>query len=133
MHNGEQDAGDRRSVTRVKIFQPAEMEQSATRNRVHLLNLSSTGALIYGEEAPAIGTTVRLTCGFPLGEARVAWAGGRCFGVAFAKPLRTAQIDALLGAQNDLLENASRRLGLVGGHLNSLPEGEHAKTCELAR
>ena len=115
MYNREQDADDRRRATRVKIFQPAEMEGGATRDRVHLLNLSTTGALIYGEEPPAIGATVRLTCGFPLGEARVAWAGGRCFGVAFAKPLPKSQIDALLGAQSDLLENAARRLGRVGG------------------
>jgi hypothetical protein len=114
MHNGERDAGDRRAAARLKIFQPAEMERNATRDRVHLLNLSTTGALIYGEEAPAVGTKVKLFCGFPLGEARVAWAGGRCFGVAFAKPLPKAHIDALLGAQNDLLENASRRLGRVG-------------------
>ena len=113
MHNGEQDAGNRRGAVRLKIFQPAEMERSATRDRVHLLNISTTGALIYGEEAPAIGTTVKLACGFPLGEARVAWAGGRCFGVAFANPLPKAQIDALLSARSDLLESASRRLGPV--------------------
>ncbi|SRR5258706_9049574 len=115
MHNWDRLGGDRRSATRLKIFQPAEMEQSAAQDRVHLLNLSTTGALIYGEAAPPIGATVTLTCGLPLGEARVAWAGGRCFGVAFATPLANEQVDALLGAQNALLENASRRLGRVGG------------------
>jgi hypothetical protein len=104
---------ERRRAPRVKLFQPAEMRNtSGQTTRVHLLNVSTTGALVYGDAAPGIGEELSLACGIALGEARVAWRVGRRFGVAFARPIAPAQVEAMVRAQDELIESASRRLGV---------------------
>ena len=75
--------------------------------RVHLLDLSCTGALVYAENAPPAGTIVRLACPVSLGAARVVWSRGKRFGVAFAAPLRPDALDALIAGQPSLGPAAS--------------------------
>ena len=80
--------------------------------RVHLLNVSIGGALVYGADAPEVGQEIRLACGISLGEARVAWKAGRRFGVTFARPIAPAQIEAIVRIQDEAIESATERLGL---------------------
>lgn len=109
------DAARRRRATRFKVFQPAEMALGSDAPvRVHLLNVSVGGALVYAEAAPAVGTEVTLACGMVRGPGRVAWSAGRRFGVEFAQPIAESQVQALLISQDKLIESASQRLASTG-------------------
>jgi len=93
-----------RGANRAKIFQPGEMHTISGAQRIHLLDLSRTGALVYAaDKAPEVGAVVRLTAGVPLGAARVKWAVGKRFGVLFATPLSAEVLDRLLDAQRSLV------------------------------
>lgn len=85
-----------RAAPRAKVFQPAEMLAGTTTSRIHLLDLSRVGALVYGQSPPSVGTIVRLNGSRAIGAARVAWVDGKRFGVAFAVPLTQSQLDALI-------------------------------------
>ncbi|WP_166745788.1 PilZ domain-containing protein [Sphingomonas naasensis] len=90
-----------RAAARLKIFRPGEMERGGATTRVHLLNISTGGALLYAETAPAVGAEIRLTSGIALGPARVQWSSGRRFGVAFRTPLTPGQLAAMLQAGSE--------------------------------
>ncbi|WP_171982508.1 PilZ domain-containing protein [Sphingomonas sp. LM7] len=94
-----------RGAPRIKVFQPAVLRCGAgAPKRVHLLNVSTGGALVYGDSPPNVGTQVQLACGISLGSARVQWSSGRRFGVAFARPIGPAEIEAIVSLQDDLIE-----------------------------
>lgn len=103
---------ERRQAPRLKLFQPAEMRSRGDESRVHLLNLSTSGALVYGEKVPALGEEVQLRCSLPLGPGRVAWVEGRRFGVAFRQTLSDAVVEQVLEIQDALIVSASARLGV---------------------
>lgn len=93
----------RRAVTRAKIFQPGDMHTIGGVRRIHLLDLSRFGALIYGsDDPPAVNSVVRLTAVAPLGVARVKWVSGKKFGVSFATPLSDECLDQLVHAREQL-------------------------------
>lgn len=96
---------------RLKVFQPARMVAGATERRVHLLDLSESGALVHSAEpAPAPGAVVTLHLGVKHAPARVVWADGRRFGVRFAVALTRADLDAVLAEQRELIEQAVERI-----------------------
>ncbi|MBB5711941.1 PilZ domain-containing protein [Sphingomonas xinjiangensis] len=103
---------ERRQAPRSKLFQQAEMRGPEGDVRVHVLNLSTLGALVYSDQVPMAGEQVRLTCGMPLGICRVAWVNGRRFGVQFLKPVPHAVIEQVLRIQDALIVSASERLGV---------------------
>jgi hypothetical protein len=108
---------DLRQAPRIKIFQPAEMAHGGGEGepaRVHLLNISTGGALVYGVPTPQVGESVRLACGVSLGEARVAWRSGKRFGVAFAEPIGEARVAEILRIQEALVREVSQRMAVVG-------------------
>ena len=114
MPGEDRDGAHLRTSPRIKIFQPAELiEADGRTRRVHLLNVSTGGALVYGDATPQVGDVVRLTCGMPLGVARVQWTNGRSFGVAFAAPLAGPEIEALMRIQDAVIDATTRRLGLT--------------------
>jgi hypothetical protein len=84
-----------RRAPRRKLFQPAELRQGTTVQRVHLLDLSTAGGLIHLTTPPAAGTIVMLACGPLSRSARVAWAGERRIGIAFVLPLSEAEVAAV--------------------------------------
>ncbi len=84
-------ASDR--AQRYKLFKPIELSCAGQAIRAHLLDLSSTGALAHAETPPPVGARVRVSAGFPLGTAKVIWANGKRFGIAFNLRLDAAQID----------------------------------------
>lgn len=104
---------DLRATPRFKLFQLAGMTVSGERKRVHVLNLSAGGALLYSPEPPVPGTPMRLECGDAARFARVAWARGRRFGVTFALPLANAQVDQVIADQQELVSAASLRIGVL--------------------
>ncbi len=114
MRTNDKDGAHQRAAPRVKIFQPAEIKSSAgEQHRVHLLNISTGGALVYGDAAPEVGEQVRLVCGIQLGPARVQWRSGRRFGVAFTKPIAPTQLDAIVRKQEQLIETMTQRTGVT--------------------
>jgi len=110
MQTSDKDGARRRSAPRIKIFQPAEIVCGAgAPQRVHLLNISTGGALVYGDIAPEVGAQVQLSCGTALGSARVQWSSGRRFGVAFAEPIGAKQIDELVRKHEGFVATAAQR------------------------
>jgi hypothetical protein len=97
-----------RSTPRYKLFQPSEMSTEGATRRVHLLNLSAGGALIYASEPPPPGTTLRLYCAARFVAARVAWRDERRFGVAFITPLADTVVSEVIAAHDALVTDASR-------------------------
>ena len=91
-----------RGSARRKLFQPGEICSSTGPQRVHLLDLSQTGALAYADAPPPAGSIVRLACPASLGAARVVWVKGKRFGLAFAASITAAQLDAILAEQPTL-------------------------------
>ena len=87
MSSSDHSAESLRGTPRSKVFQPAQMTVGAVTRRVHLLDLSRSGALVHAADPPAVGTVVRLTVDTTLGLARVMWRRGDRFGVAFPTPL----------------------------------------------
>ena len=84
-------------VPRHKVFLPAEMIDVAGTTRVHLLNLSLTGALAHGGPVPAPGAIVQMRCGDTHWLARIVWAQDKRFGVAHVVPLSTSTVGRLVG------------------------------------
>ena len=109
MRISDRDGAQMRTAPRIKIFQAGEIRRGAEApRRVHLLNISSGGALLYADSVPTVGEQVRLACGIPLGTARVQWSSGQRFGVAFKHPIGPAQIAAVIGRQGGPIEMATR-------------------------
>ena len=96
MSTRDKDGAQLRTAPRIKIFQPAEMERGGAPVRVHLLNISTGGALVHAPAVPVVGEEVRLTCGVPLGVARVQWTSATRFGVRFADPIGAARLAAIV-------------------------------------
>ena len=81
---------------RRKLFQPAQLDVAGGSKRIHLLDLSETGALASGTEPPLAGGLVSLVCGDLRRSARVVWVRGRRFGLAFVMPLTADQLNGVL-------------------------------------
>jgi hypothetical protein len=84
---------------RLKIFQPAEMRVGLARTRVHLLDISATGALLHCVSPPTVGALVEIRCVDMTLIARVARHGGTRLGVHFVSPLSEAQRDHLVAVR----------------------------------
>jgi hypothetical protein len=91
-----------RASARRKLFQPGEMRAEGRVRRMHLLDLSLTGALAYTDQAPPVNSVVELTRPAGLGMARVVWTKGKRLGLAFARPISAEQLDAILVNQPTL-------------------------------
>ena len=87
-----------RAARRLKLFQPTELRTGEARCRVHLLDLSATGALIHAAAPPARGASVLLACAGSLREARVMWVDGQRLGVSFRSTLTNADLARALNA-----------------------------------
>jgi len=77
-----------RVAHRHKVFLPARMITPQGDLRVHLINVSVTGALAHYELPPVVGTVIALEIG--------GWTiGGRRFGIAFSGRLDKQRLDSL--------------------------------------
>lgn len=83
-----------RIAKRLKIFEPAFMHYGRVSDRIHLLDISYTGALVHGGSIPPpYGTIVRKD--FEL-AARVVWVRSSRFGIAFLKPILETELAQLI-------------------------------------
>jgi hypothetical protein len=85
-----------RASARRKLFLPTSMQARGDRVRVHLLDLSCTGAQVHHAEPPPVGTLVSLDCGSCARLARVIRSSGTRFGVQFVMPLSSFEIESVL-------------------------------------
>ena len=97
-----------RRALRYKLFKPDVINIAGEVLRVHILDLSSGGALVYAASPPVIGTRLKLALGAR--SARVAWAVGKRFGIAFDRPLGTDRVKAIIAEHDALIEAAAQRI-----------------------
>jgi hypothetical protein len=86
------DVQQARAQPRSKLFQPTTMRGPAGETRAHLLDLSSTGALVHATAPPMVAARIQLRCGGELRAGRVVWVRGHRFGVVFSVPLSPAEV-----------------------------------------
>jgi hypothetical protein len=89
----------RRTMPRLKIFQPTQMQLGERSLRVHLLDISVGGALVHVAGPPDVGSRVTLDCAGVGRGAIVRWVGGSRFGVAFERPLSETEVERVIDAQ----------------------------------
>ena len=81
-----------RASRRLKVFQPATLDGPIGSARIHLLDVSASGARGHMANPPSEGDRVVLACeGLSL-QAVVRWRTGSRFGLAFDAPLSEAQL-----------------------------------------
>lgn len=86
-----------RGVRRVKIFQPATLVREAAKLRIHLLDLSESGALAHAQEPPPARSRVQVECQGVVRTASVRWSEGKRFGLLFDRPLPAIDVKRLAG------------------------------------
>lgn len=79
---------------RAKIFHPATLSLNGAAARIHLLDVSETGALAHGTPPPRLAS-VEVSCAGLHRTARVRWCEGKRFGLQFDRPLLPSQLEAL--------------------------------------
>ena len=91
-----------RIAKRLKIFEPGMIRSGRMTARVHLLDLSHTGALVHGEAPPLPGTIVRIECKGIDVPARIVWTRAQKFGIAFLKPLSKSELQQIIDSRPHL-------------------------------
>lgn len=87
-----------RRSPRLKLFLPGEMIVRGAGSRVHLLNLSTGGALIHAAAVPEPGSSVILHFAEHARAARVAWTDGSRAGLSFTTPLSESGVREAVAA-----------------------------------
>jgi hypothetical protein len=82
----------KRAPKRSRVFLSAEIDCGGGPSPAHIRDISRSGALVEGDDAPEPGSAVRLTCGDTIVDGRVAWADRGWFGVEFDTPLLRASL-----------------------------------------
>jgi hypothetical protein len=87
-----------RIAKRYKVFEATRMHAPSGEARVHLINISESGALLHAASAavPIPGAAVRLEISGQEMPARVVWADGDRFGVMFLRRLSAECIARLI-------------------------------------
>lgn len=86
----------RTRAARHKVFEPVLLTVAGVEVRAHLLNISTTGALVHVVPPVARGDRLSLRLGTSRLAAQVARADGPRAGVAFDRPLDAALVASLL-------------------------------------
>lgn len=89
-------ATQRRHAPRHKMFEPIALNQSGVEKRAHVLDLSTSGALVHCEAPPIEGSYVIIHALGLEASARVRWAKGKRFGIEFSQPLTPAVMETLI-------------------------------------
>ena len=89
-------AVQRRHAQRHKMFEPIALNQSGVETRAHVLDLSSSGALVHCEAPPIEGSYVVIHALGLEASAKVRWARGKRFGIEFSQPLTPAIMEMLI-------------------------------------
>ena len=109
----ESSISQNRRGRRSPVLLAASVEVAGVSQTVKLRNLSSEGALVEGEQLPLEGSTsffqrndLRVKC-------RVAWVQGRYAGLAFARPLKQAEVLRNVPRPRPRIPQEFRRPGLA--------------------
>ncbi len=105
-----------RIAKRIKVFEPALMRYQHAVERIHLLDLSCTGALAHGANPPAVGTIIRIECKMLTIAARTAWVRGPKYGVTFLTPLCSHDLNNMIAVATAVVPAACpgrSRIGLA--------------------
>ena len=85
----------RRSAPRNPVLLAAAVVTVAASHPVEVMNVSTTGAKLRGEELPLTGQMVLIKAGPVNALAKVAWRRGGMCGVTFDEPLTRHEFDTL--------------------------------------
>lgn len=75
------------AARRFKTFWPTEMRTVNEQHRVHVLNISRTGAKIHAREAMDTNQKMEIMIGGECRGATVRWKLGQTFGIVFDEPI----------------------------------------------
>lgn len=95
---------DGRQSERTRVLLLASLLANGRPIRVHLLDLSSHGALGHAPEPPDPGEIVWLVCRGVEILSRTAWVRGNRFGLAFDNPMPSARLKPILSEGRRALE-----------------------------
>ena len=87
-----------RACKRTKIFEPVAMSWDGKTSRAHLLDISSSGALIHVIDPPAPDTAIGVERGEIRFEAMIVWRDGARCGIKMQAPIDTLTIAQIPGA-----------------------------------
>lgn len=91
-------APDARSIApRRKTFTLAAVREGLIDHRVHILDISRSGARVHCTAALPLAGEIWLRCGDLAVPARVVWSEEGRHGLHFAHPISDAQVDAVGG------------------------------------
>jgi PilZ domain len=85
-----------RAATRHKIFEPVAVIIDELETRAHLLNISTTGALVHSVQPPKPGSAIHLEMNGRRYQASVVWSKGARFGITFGNQLSAPVVEAIL-------------------------------------
>ena len=97
--SNESDLQRLRARPRLKLFEPTVMRDGAHEAKIHLLDLSATGALAHAAIPPRASARVLVTLGTENRTATVIWVEGHRFGIAFTVPLTDHQVAATIAPE----------------------------------
>ncbi len=89
---------DARQGERKRVLLQASLLASGRPTRIHLLDLSSHGALGHADEPPESGEIVWLVCKGVEILSRTAWVRGPRFGLAFDTPVPSVKLAPMMKA-----------------------------------
>jgi hypothetical protein len=105
---GRQSEAASRAAKRVKVFQPATLERDGASLRIHLLDISESGALAHAHQPPPDRSRVRVECEGLVRTASVRWSEGKRFGLLFDRPLLGAEVERLTGSARAAVPRVAR-------------------------
>lgn len=85
-----------RAATRHKLFEPIILRLRDGGVRAHMLDLSTTGALLHSTRPPLAGAQVRVESETFVAAARVIWVRAKRFGIRFETALSEISVDRAL-------------------------------------
>jgi hypothetical protein len=117
-------AQDERRSTRKKVLLAATIKHDAGATRIRLLDLSSHGALIAGDDIPRADSAVTLHCGKQSVGGRVAWVDDSQAGLSFNQGVSSSAFSPISGGSSQFVfDRASkanpRRPGFRGDQLSA--------------
>ncbi|MET0369751.1 MAG: PilZ domain-containing protein [Sphingobium sp.] len=85
-----------RAAARHKSFEPIILRLTAGRVRAHMLDISTSGALVHADMPPLAGARVTIESEMFVAAARVVWVRAKRFGIQFDNGLPASLVDRAL-------------------------------------
>lgn len=85
-----------RGAARHKLFEPLAVRHAGARVRAHMLDLSTTGALLHADHPPRVGAVILIDCPGLTASAHIIWVRAKRFGIRFDMPLSDRVLRSML-------------------------------------